>query len=132
MRGALVVASLALACCNTQLELVPPLSDGAVSDGDAAAAGAPCSGACADELTCFTMAGSATLPDGLCSRTCAAGTDCPSGMQCGTIEGVMLCLPACDPSAGVGCRSGYSCCSNQLIATGPGACAPPSSNFCGG
>lgn len=89
---------------------------------------------CATGLTCYTTAGTATLPGGFCSRTCDpnASGNCPFGSECGTVEGFSMCLPRCDPSQNLGCRQSYSCCHMQLIVVGPGACAPTSSNYCGG
>lgn len=113
-------------------------ADGAYDDGgslDAAvgAIGEPCpTASCPTGLTCFMHAGAATLPDGLCSRTCDPSLgDCPPGSECATVEGVSLCLARCDPSTGRTCRTGYSCCMAKLVVQGPGACSPTGSNFCG-
>lgn len=126
------------------------ISDGnvAVPDlaGDLAAAadmtqpmaevGGACAGSCAGGLTCYTMTGTpgnmTSLPGGFCSKPCAGPSDCPaSSAQCATIEGTQLCVPNCNPSLGVSCRSGYSCCANQQVVSGMGGCGPTSSNFCG-
>lgn len=97
--------------------------------------GAACTGSCAGGLTCYTMTGSpgnmTPLPGGFCSKPCAGPGDCPASAQCGTIEGAQICVPTCNPSMGVSCRSGYSCCANQQIVTTMGGCGPTSSNFCG-
>lgn len=125
----LLLGVIAVCACQRRVELLPPDDAGSMSFG------AACSGSCLNGLTCFTMAGTpgnmAVLQDGLCSRTCAGPSDCPADTLCGTVEGMMLCLSSCNPSATVGCRSGYSCCSDKAIVTGPGACGPTSSNFCG-
>ena len=45
-----------------------------------------------------------------------------------TVQGSSVCLPIC---TGGGCRTDYACCANRNPTTGPGACAPLASDFCG-
>lgn len=130
MRWLLFACWLLCGCAQT-VELLPP-PDGGAGDGTL---GAPCTGACAGGLTCYTAADPAHLfPNGYCSQPCVSASDCPSpGATCGTVELTTLCLAACDPSRGLGCRAGYDCClARQAPTTGPGACAIRGSNYCGG
>lgn len=133
-RWLFLIALMTVPCCDTRLELLPA-TDAATAESGLPSAGAPCTDSCGDGLTCYTTVGTpgnmAVLPGGLCSLPCAGPSDCPAETQCGSVEGVMICLPICNPMGGADCRSGYSCCNNQLVTTGTGACAPSSSNFCG-
>ena len=89
---------------------------------------APCTGG----LTCFTNVGNASFPGGVCSTACSDNAPgCPSGSSCGQVEGTSLCLPACNPAAGVVCRTDWSCCDGQRVVLGAGLCSPSNSNFCG-
>jgi len=116
------------------------VDDGGASDlfgvgGDLAGSvvGDPCNvGGCSDGLTCFGAVGNASFPGGLCSRPCGGGTSCPARSSCAQIDGTALCLQSCNPTVGIDCRAGWSCCDGQRVVLGPGLCAPSSSNFCGG
>jgi hypothetical protein len=48
--------------------------------------------------------------------------------MCLTVEGKSVCLPTC---SGGGCREGFDCCADRQETTGPGACAPHDTDFCG-
>jgi hypothetical protein len=89
---------------------------------------------CALPLTCFTDFAMRTFPGGFCTRPCSlsAATDtlCPPvGGTCKAVQGVGLCLPACQP--GVTCRLNYGCCDGTGLVSGPGFCAPVTMDFCG-
>jgi hypothetical protein len=116
------------------------VADGGVSDlrggGDLAGAsvGAPClPGSCSGDLTCFTTVGNTSFPGGTCSRACGTGgASCPTGSSCAQVDGSPICLQACNPGVGLGCRADWSCCDGQHTVSGPGLCGPSNSNFCGG
>ena len=132
---------------DAALDMSPPVSDLATMDAsllDAAGPqnppdmtmppnyGAPCNGVCAGGLMCFMHTGQADFPNGFCSSSCVQGQgQCPAGTTCEIVEKNTLCLPVCDPSMGISCRNGYSCCAMQAAVNGPGACGPTGSNFCG-
>ncbi len=88
--------------------------------------------ACTGGLACFTTVGNTSFPGGVCSTACSASAaSCPMGAGCGQVDGTSLCLAACNPTAGVGCRIGWSCCDGQNAVSGSGLCAPSNSSFCG-
>jgi hypothetical protein len=87
-------------------------------------------------LMCLKMIGSRTVPGGICTRTCTAGSviscsDYGVGVaDCVTVEGMDLCLPHCDPSIGRNCRTGFSCCASNNVVTTMGDCAPSTTDLC--
>lgn len=95
--------------------------------------GNPCAASgCTGGLSCFTTVGNANFPGGVCSSACSPNApSCPTGSSCGQVEGTSLCLQACNPASGAGCRAGWSCCDGQRVVLGAGVCAPSSTNFCG-
>jgi hypothetical protein len=105
--------------------------------------GQPCTDACAPgasaparPLTCVKMIGSRSVPNGICTRTCIAGSvvSCSDygigAADCVTVENTDLCLPHCDPSIGRNCRTNFSCCANHNVVTTMGACAPSTTDLC--
>jgi hypothetical protein len=83
---------------------------------------------------CVKMLNNVTVPGGMCTRQCVAGTltscnDYPDAL-CGHVEGMDVCLQRCDPSLGRNCRTGFSCCDNQHVVTVAGLCAPTQSDLC--
>lgn len=104
--------------------------------------GEACNGMCqpgasapARPLMCETMFGGRMIPNGDCTRACIIGaavacTDYGEAV-CGHVEGMDVCLRACDPTLGHNCRAGFACCANNNVTTGPGACAPANTDFCG-
>jgi hypothetical protein len=86
-------------------------------------------------LMCYTMFGSRMVPGGDCTRSCIPGlaiscTDYGDAV-CAHVEGMDVCLRGCNPTMGHNCRTGYDCCANMTSTTGPGACAPTGTDFCG-
>lgn len=141
-RAALVAAACALAlagaCSSVDDFSKFSFPDGGAGDGGAHAdlagsmIGDPCGGSCTGGLSCFTTVGNASFPGGTCSSSCSTQVaSCPMGSSCGQVEGTSVCLQACNPTGGVGCRTGWSCCDGQAVVLGPGVCAPSNSNFCG-
>lgn len=142
-RAVLVAAAAALAlagACSSVDDFTRfSFADGGAGDGGAhadlagSAIGDPCSGtSCTGGLSCFTTVGNASFPGGTCSASCSTQTpSCPAGSSCGQVEGTSVCLQACNPTGGVGCRADWSCCDGQRVVLGPGLCAPSNSNFCG-
>jgi hypothetical protein len=84
--------------------------------------------------TCFTDFAMRTFPGGFCTKPCslssAADSCIPLGGVCQPVQGVGLCLPACQP--GATCRLNYGCCDGHGVVSGPGFCAPVTMDFCGG
>jgi hypothetical protein len=86
-------------------------------------------------LMCLQMFGPRQIPGGECTRACVAGsviscTDYGDAV-CAHVEGMDVCLRGCNPALGHNCRSGFDCCANQQPTTGPGACAPTNTDYCG-
>lgn len=121
------------------------LSGGDMSGGDLAMSSQPgfgeaCTDVCAPgnplrPLMCYKMFGTRMVPGGECTRTCTPGSalSCSdyTDAVCATVESTNICLRACDPSLGRNCRTGFSCCAGQMVVTGPGACAPTNTDYCG-
>ena len=143
VRAALVVAACALAlagACSSVVDFTKfSFTDGGAGDGMTQAdlagskVGDPCTtGSCTGGLGCFTTVGNASFPGGTCTTSCSTQpASCPTGSSCGQVEGTSVCLQACNPTGGVGCRPDWSCCDGQGVVLGPGLCAPSNSNFCG-
>jgi len=118
------------------------IDDGGANDLPAALPGfgQACTDTCAQPepthpLSCYHMFGSRPVPGGMCTRSCtpALGVVACSGLPnaiCVTVEGADVCLPLCDPSIGRNCRTDYACCANHTVVTGPGACAPTTTDLC--
>ena len=137
MRLALVLlCALAGACSAVDDFSAFRFGDGGAGGGAdlaGASVGDSCTGAvCPGGLTCFGGGGNSSFPGGVCSASCSTSApSCPTGTGCAQIGDTTLCLAACNPSAGVGCRAGWSCCDGQRMVPGPGLCGPSNSNFCG-
>jgi hypothetical protein len=75
-----------------------------------------------------------TFPDGYCSTICDSGqkmSNCTvAGGDCEYVQGLLMCLQRCHPSAGTGCRAGYDCCDGKGKTTTSGWCAPSNSDLC--
>ncbi len=114
--------------CSASVELLPG------DDAGSAGLGASCAASCGGGLACLTSVGAIAFPGGFCTRACTGPKDCPSpGDVCGVVNQMSLCLPSCNLSADSGCRDGgYACCMAKVQTLGPGACAPISSDYCGG
>lgn len=106
---------------------------GSVADLAGSRVGDPCGPAgCTGGLSCVTTVGGSDVPGGICSASCdPQAPSCPAGSGCAQTDGASLCLAACNPSAGVGCRTGWSCCDGQRTVSGSGLCAPSNGKFCG-
>ena len=100
--------------------------------------GQPCTDQCQASplrpLMCLKMLGSRPIPGGMCTRACTitgaiSCSDYPDAV-CVHVESMDVCLPRCDPSQNRTCRTGLSCCDNQNVVTGPGACAPSTTDLC--
>lgn len=137
---ALVVCALVAGGCSaldnfTDFRFGDGGSDGSGAAADAlpSAVGAACGSAgCGGGLTCVGASGDTSFPGGMCSRPCdpSSVAGCPAGSQCVSFGNGGLCLASCDTLVGPACRAGWACCRDRGLATGPGACAPPSSGVC--
>ena len=146
--ASLVVAAAVFGACSAVDDFNKfTFDDGGGGGGDMAGAlpgfGQACTDSCAPgasapsrPLMCAKMIGSRTVPGGICTRTCTAGSiiscsDYGVGVaDCVHVEGMDLCLPHCDPSIGRNCRTNFSCCANQAVVTMMGTCAPSTTDLC--
>jgi hypothetical protein len=95
--------------------------------------GQACSQGCSGDLTCAKdFGGKSPAPGGTCTRSCATmGCGDLPNATCVALNGMPVCMPRCDPSQAQLCRSAYSCCNGTTTTLGPGACSPPTTDFCG-
>ena len=79
--------------------------------------------------------GQVNFSSGYCTTVCDSGQkmgNCTAaGGDCEYVQGLSLCLNRCQPSSGMGCRTGYSCCDGHGQTNAAGWCAPPNSTVCG-
>ncbi len=141
-----ILAAAALGACTAvdNFDDFKFVSDGGTGDlaGTLPGFGQPCTDACqagtlGRPLMCFKSFGPVSVPGGICTRSCSMGagviacSDYPEAV-CTTVENMDVCLPRCDVSQGRTCRPGFACCAGNVMVQGPGACAPPTTNLCGG
>ena len=147
--ASLVVAAATFGACSAVDDFRKfTFVDGGGGGGDMTGAQLPnfgqaCTDSCAPgpsapsrPLMCVKMIGSRTVPGGICTRTCTAGSviSCSDygvgAADCVHVEGMDLCLPHCDETLGRNCRTGFSCCANQAVVTTNGDCAPSTTDLC--
>ena len=101
-------------CCGTAACSGDPACQG--FDGSPCTEDASCT---ATGSFCLTEAADG-LPGGVCSRTCTANSDCPTGLACVTFKNRDVCYPTCPSGTNDDCRAGYLC----LDLSGVNICYP--------
>jgi len=110
---------------------------GGGDDGGVKTVGDPCTVSPCSMLleSCTSEVQGLPFPGSYCTTVCNSGqamSNCTSvGGDCQYVQGLLLCLQRCHPSAGMMCRNGYSCCTGSGVTTSSGWCAPSSSSTCG-
>jgi hypothetical protein len=110
---------------------------GGGSDGGSKNLGDACTtGPCSTLLdSCTVGVQDVMFTGGYCTIVCnsqQAMANCTGvGGDCEYVQGLYMCLQRCHPSAGMTCRTGYSCCTGTAVTTTSGWCAPSNSSACG-